>query len=696
MLPLESVPNFSEGRDAAAIDAIGDALAAHARCSTSTPTPTTTAPSSRSSAPSGARKTRSSRASAVAKERIDLRRHEGVHPRVGAADVVPIVALRPEDMARREAGGARCSRSGSTAELGLPVFLYGEVGEGRGPAFFRRGGTEELQRRLDAGELAPDFGPPWLDPAAGAVLVGARRPLIAFNVNLRGERRGGSRDRGAGPGDAAAASPACGRSASTFRRRAMPRSSMNVEDWEAARAARDRRADRRRGGAARGRGDGLGARRPDARGRRGAGRRRGAADRAVRRVARARAAAARPLRPRSARLDSLAMAQRTAVALTGDDLVAEHVWEVAVDGAPVALSEVALAERVNAARALVEEAAHGAQEHTYGINTGLRPLRRRSDPAGAHRRAPAAPAAQPRVRRGGAVSATRSCARDAAAREHAREGLLGRPRRDRRAPRRVPQPGRAAATSRARGSVGASGDLAPLAHLALPLVGEGEAWFDGELLAGRGRARASRARADPLEAKEGLSLDQRHAVHGRDRRARRRSRAAARRRPPTSPARCRSRRCRARATSFLPQIHALRRLAGQARRRSKRAPPARGLGDHRGAPLVRQGAGRVLAPLRAAGARRGARPARLRRRDGRRRGQRGHGQPARARRRRDARLERELPRPAARVRARRARDGGRRAREHLRAARRAARQPEPLGRAARVPRDTTAASTRGS
>jgi glutamate formiminotransferase len=71
-------------------------------------------------------------------------------------------------------------------ELVLPVFLYGELAPGQGPAFFRRGGVEELRRRLQAGELRPDFGPESLDERAGGVLVGARRPLIAFNVNLRG------------------------------------------------------------------------------------------------------------------------------------------------------------------------------------------------------------------------------------------------------------------------------------------------------------------------------------------------------------------------------------------------------------------------------------------------------------------------------------------------------------------------------
>src|SRR5207253_930356 len=80
------------------------------------------------------------------------------HPRIGSADVVPIVPLRPADMERaRSAALALARRIGE--ELELPVFLYGELGSGRGPAFFRRGGPDALQRRLDGGGLAPDFGP---------------------------------------------------------------------------------------------------------------------------------------------------------------------------------------------------------------------------------------------------------------------------------------------------------------------------------------------------------------------------------------------------------------------------------------------------------------------------------------------------------------------------------------------------------
>ena len=97
--------------------------------------------------------------------------------------MVPVVPLRAEEMERaRSAALALGARVGE--ELGLPVFLYGEVGGGRRPAFFRRGGPEALQARVDVGELAPDFGPSRLDPSAGAVLVGARAPLVAFNIDL--------------------------------------------------------------------------------------------------------------------------------------------------------------------------------------------------------------------------------------------------------------------------------------------------------------------------------------------------------------------------------------------------------------------------------------------------------------------------------------------------------------------------------
>ena len=115
--------------------------------------------------------------------RIDLKTHTGRHPRVGAVDVAPIVYL---DQADR---GAACAEALVLAdllgaELELPVFLYGLLAENRTRAELRRGGLQELQSRVESGELAPDFGPIRLHPTAGAVLVAARPPLVAFNIEL--------------------------------------------------------------------------------------------------------------------------------------------------------------------------------------------------------------------------------------------------------------------------------------------------------------------------------------------------------------------------------------------------------------------------------------------------------------------------------------------------------------------------------
>jgi glutamate formiminotransferase len=114
---------------------------------------------------------------------LDLRRFAGRHPHVGVLDVAPVV-WRSE--AERGAAIAEAlvlaDRLGD--ELGLPVFLYGELAGGRGRAALRRGGPAELARRVAAGELAPDFGPARVDPRAGATLVAARAPLVAFNVEL--------------------------------------------------------------------------------------------------------------------------------------------------------------------------------------------------------------------------------------------------------------------------------------------------------------------------------------------------------------------------------------------------------------------------------------------------------------------------------------------------------------------------------
>ncbi len=180
---LLAIPNISEGRDAGAIAAIGAAFAStgatlldthsdpdhHRTVFTLAGGPGELAPA----LAAGAR---------ACLEHIDLRAARGSHPHVGALDVAPVVHL---DDARRGAACAEALVAGEElARAGLPVFLYGALAGGRTRAQLRRGGIAALARRIADGELAPDFGPPSIDPRAGATLVAARPPLVAFNVEL--------------------------------------------------------------------------------------------------------------------------------------------------------------------------------------------------------------------------------------------------------------------------------------------------------------------------------------------------------------------------------------------------------------------------------------------------------------------------------------------------------------------------------
>ncbi len=107
----------------------------------------------------------------------------GEHPHVGALDVMPIVYLHPS------ARGPACALALLVAdrighELQVPVFLYGALAGGRTRAQLRAGGTQGLRARMASGEQRPDFGPGTLHPTAGATLVAAREPLVAFNLEL--------------------------------------------------------------------------------------------------------------------------------------------------------------------------------------------------------------------------------------------------------------------------------------------------------------------------------------------------------------------------------------------------------------------------------------------------------------------------------------------------------------------------------
>jgi glutamate formiminotransferase len=232
-MPLEAVPNFSEGRDRRTIDAIGTALGRHADVLDVH----SDADHNRSVftlVGADAKVVEALVAGvAAARDRIDLRRHRGAHPRIGAADVVPLVPIEAPDMERARAAALLVAeRIG--AELGLPVFLYGELAPGRGPAFFRRGGTEELVRRLESGELTPDFGPPRLDERAGGVVVGARRPLIAFNVDLAGASVETAKAIAAAVRERDGGFPGVRALGLDLPQSGRVQVSMNVEDWEAA------------------------------------------------------------------------------------------------------------------------------------------------------------------------------------------------------------------------------------------------------------------------------------------------------------------------------------------------------------------------------------------------------------------------------------------------------------------------------
>jgi glutamate formiminotransferase len=227
---LEAVPNFSDGRNPETIDAIGEALERHARLldvhadedhNRSVFTLVGAEAELTAALLAGV---------AVARDRIDLREHEGAHPRIGAADVVPVVPIALEDLERAKSCAMEVARR-IGEELGLPVFLYGELAPGRGPAFFRRG---DLGARLAAGELAPDFGPHRLDDRAGGVIVGARRPLIAFNVNLAGADVATAREIASLVRERDGGFPGVRALGLDLPRAGVVQVSMNVEDWEAA------------------------------------------------------------------------------------------------------------------------------------------------------------------------------------------------------------------------------------------------------------------------------------------------------------------------------------------------------------------------------------------------------------------------------------------------------------------------------
>ncbi|HPT65071.1 MAG TPA: glutamate formimidoyltransferase [Acetomicrobium sp.] len=123
----------------------------------------------------------------IAIENIDLNNHQGAHPRIGAIDVIPFVPLRNISMEEC----VEFSRKFADLfhkETGVPVYFYEESAlraERRNLEVIRRGQYEALKKEITKPERHPDIGAPELHPTAGATVIGARKFLIAFNVNLR-------------------------------------------------------------------------------------------------------------------------------------------------------------------------------------------------------------------------------------------------------------------------------------------------------------------------------------------------------------------------------------------------------------------------------------------------------------------------------------------------------------------------------
>jgi glutamate formiminotransferase / 5-formyltetrahydrofolate cyclo-ligase len=185
---LLAVPNVSEGRDGARIEAISTAFATGAALLDTHSDPLHNRTVLTLSGPSASLAGALATGALACVEAIDLRRHDGAHPCIGALDVCPVVWVREQDREAAHAEALAAARA-IAAEAHVPVFLYGELASRvsrRERAFFRQGGLVELRRRMHSGELRPDFGPAELHPSAGATLVTARPPLAAFNVELEG------------------------------------------------------------------------------------------------------------------------------------------------------------------------------------------------------------------------------------------------------------------------------------------------------------------------------------------------------------------------------------------------------------------------------------------------------------------------------------------------------------------------------
>jgi glutamate formiminotransferase / 5-formyltetrahydrofolate cyclo-ligase len=182
------VPNFSEGRDPARVERISTGFATGAALLDAHSDPVHNRTVLSLSGPTGSLADGLVNGARACVREIDMTRHDGAHPCVGALDVCPVVWLSDADRGSARDEALSAARR-IAAEAGVPVFLYGDLAahpSRRERAFFREGGLVELGARMAGGELRPDFGAPEPHPTAGVTLVTARPPLAAFNLELEG------------------------------------------------------------------------------------------------------------------------------------------------------------------------------------------------------------------------------------------------------------------------------------------------------------------------------------------------------------------------------------------------------------------------------------------------------------------------------------------------------------------------------
>lgn len=190
---IEAVPNISEGRNLATVEAIAEAIRSTPEVLllnvSSDPDHNRTVLTYASES-SQAMEEATLRLFEIAVRKIDLRRHEGAHPRVGAVDVVPFVPLRGSEMGDCVALAERVGRK-VAKDFEIPVYLYEHAARDASrrelPAI-RSGGFENFARKIQEPGWTPDFGPQKVHPSAGVSIIGARVPLIAFNVQLATDR----------------------------------------------------------------------------------------------------------------------------------------------------------------------------------------------------------------------------------------------------------------------------------------------------------------------------------------------------------------------------------------------------------------------------------------------------------------------------------------------------------------------------